>query len=687
MKIENILDSSNITPEWEDFYIEGVKLKILLDPLKSKSEIITTTAVELRLSISWGVNLLNQQTGDDSIYQIAQSFQDYLVKELSKVSFFYVENIEYYINRLERIKKQLKYVEKKDSHSLEMKQAEDQLEIAIKEMYKELHLLKNFLSANFNVETILINKIIKWSKGLFKEDYVSTIVKNIKSHSLDALISADIAGKIQMEVEKLFNRYYYHKYMSKSDKILSDYANSTGAVSSSLQIFTFGVFIGFIIMIISLIFLLSSHFNIDADTDLEYFQLFPIFRGVFLICTYMWLWAINVYYWNKNGINYKLVLQFDNHYSDLPTQLKRAAGLTTVVCVSMLYYFLIRTKTGDILQFVNFIPIKFTPLIGWIVFFVYMFFPSKDYFNYKGRMWFFRMIYYSFQLKEFIPCMWFMSQFASFAGGLRDLAYTFCYYYNFNLTPIEISAKCDERGFAILFFSLSPFFLRMIHSAKLAYYQGKYYPQFIISLRYFFSILATYLCSVMLMVDIKYLLYWFVAVLWSAMLSFYFDLKMDWGFLDKNSPNYPLRAKLCFKDRLFYHICIVMNFFGRFVWVLTVNPQLIYQLMRPQFVLTIFFFAELIRKAFWNFIYVENKHIIACSTFRATVLISLPFTIDEKNKDEYILKPEAKSDVDKVKDRLNKIRDHAELYAKKGKEEFVNQMIEISKLSLKDYIS
>lgn len=682
--IDSLLETSKITPEWEDFYIEGREITKILQPMKTKNQIVTSTASDLRLSMSWGISLLSSQVGEESILTQSDTFSKRIIKELTKVSFFYTENIEYYVKRLTKFKEQLTFIDKNDLTEKKMIKAYDQLELGLKEMYKELNLLRNFINSNFNIETILLNKYIKYTKGLIKEEDVNLILTKIKLHSLDTLVSQDAVGKISIEAEKLFSRYYYRKYTDDSDKILFKYISNPHSISSDWEVFFFGIYIGFIIMIILLIFIISSHFNIDTDTDFEYFLLFPIFRGVLLICTYIWLWGLNVYYWNKNGINFKLVLQFDEHYSELPTILQRAAGLTTIVLLSLLYYLLIRTKTAETLEFLNIIPIKFTPLIGWVVFFVYLFFPSQNYCNYKGRMWFFRMIWYSIKLKEFIPCMWFMSQFSSFAGGLRDLAYTFCYYYHYNHTPHEISKACDERGFGILFFSLIPFFIRMVHSAKLAYYQGHFYPQFIITLRYFFSILATFMLSVMLMVDLYYLLYWFIAVLWSALLSFYFDLKLDWGFLDKTSKNYPLREKLCFKDKGFYFFCMVFNLIGRFVWVIIINPQIIYKFMRPQFVLTIFFFAELVRKAIWNFIYVENKHIAACSTFRATRFVPFPFWKEEDGR--FLLKNETKEVIDKIKERINKIKESLFMYEEKGKEEFVQRIKSICKDNMRDYI-
>ncbi len=683
MNINDLLDSSSITPEWEDFYIDGKKIKQDLQDLKTKNDIITNAAADLRLSVNWGISLLESKNGETAIL-IAKSFESSMIKELNKVSFFYVENIEYYLFRLDKIKHQLKFNELQDNQNSSYEKAERQLELAIKELYKELGLLKNFLTVNFSIETILINKFLSYSKNVFGEELKSNIIKAIKSHSLDSIVNLDIAGKVQLETERIFARYFYKKYNKESNKIINDYALSSGSASSKLEMFSFGVFVGIMIMILIVILLISSHFNIKVDSDLEYFLLFPIFRGVLLICTYMWLWALNVYAFNKFGINYKLVFMFDDHYTDLTKQLRRASALTTIVLLSMLYYFLIRTKVSEIFEVFNIIPIKFTPLIGWFVFFGYMFFPSTHYCNYRGRKWFLRMIKYSVELREYMPSYWFMSQFSSMAGALRDLAYTICYYYHFNDNPLDISKACDERGFLILTFSLLPFIIRMVHTAKLAYNQKAVYPQFIVSLRYFFSMLATFLSSVMLMIDIKYLIYWLTAVVFSTLFSFYFDLKMDWGFLDKTSPNYPLRHKLCFKNKYFYYSCIVINFFGRIVWVLIINPQVIYMLMRPQFVLTIFFFVELIRKAFWNFIYVENKHILLCSTFRATVFIPLPYTKLEDG--EYVLKAENKTDVDKIKERINKIKESNEIQERKLKEEFYNKLISISKSKLKDYV-
>jgi hypothetical protein len=66
-----------------------------------------------------------------------------------------------------------------------------------------------------------------------------------------------------------------------------------------------------------------------TDNDNFYFY-FPMYRGLSLIIIYNWFLALNVYIWNKNYVNYKLVFKFNYHYSQLYYIIRRCSIFSLV---------------------------------------------------------------------------------------------------------------------------------------------------------------------------------------------------------------------------------------------------------------------------------------------------------------------------------------------------------------------
>ena len=66
--------------------------------------------------------------------------------------------------------------------------------------------------------------------------------------------------------------------------------------------------------------------------------------------------------------------------------------------------------------------------------------------------------------------------------------------------------------------------------------------------------------------EIKYFYLWVLAANVSTLYSYFWDLKMDWGFLQSNK-NYPLlRKHLSYNHPNAYYIAIIGNLILRFSW-------------------------------------------------------------------------------------------------------------------------
>ena len=70
--------------------------------------------------------------------------QSQIIIQLNKVYLFYTENMNYYLKRIRKISDQLKHI-KLNPEFIVHKQI---LELAIKELYKEVNMIKSFFELN-----------------------------------------------------------------------------------------------------------------------------------------------------------------------------------------------------------------------------------------------------------------------------------------------------------------------------------------------------------------------------------------------------------------------------------------------------------------------------------------------------------------------------------------------------------
>lgn len=358
--------------------------------------------------------------------EIQNNFLEQLLLELKKVEYFFSENLRYYKARLEKIKDQLDYIKKNKV----FKAFKENLEIALKEMNKELTVMKGFIELNLKAKIKILKKYKKFTKFCYNkldvQDQAEKFIENSKLKEPLKLLS-----EVQADIEKNFYVNFFDKYSFNALKKLKDYAQPV--YFTQQQSFYFGFFVGLLMILIILCLLIAGHFKIDMDDDAEFKTIFPIFRGFSIICFYFWLLGINVYAWNKAHINYRLCFSFKNHYSDVISIFKRAALFSTVFVLMILCYMIVRTQIPIIIDLVGFMPLEVIPLICWIVLLFYLFFPYKV-FNYQGRLYLFNLFVESCAtifIKSEFKHIWFTDQLTSMIGPLRDIEYTTCYYFHY----------------------------------------------------------------------------------------------------------------------------------------------------------------------------------------------------------------------------------------------------------------
>jgi hypothetical protein len=160
---------------------------------------------------------------------------------------------------------------------------------------------------------------------------------------------------------------------------------SQGRLVSDKEFFFFGFFLGLCGSIIVVMFALAWIGGLSADDDALFKTVFPVFRGMGILIIYLWLLCWNVYVWTNYNINYKLIFKFSFHYSTLSEILRRSAVFTAVFLSMFLWYIASRMNIESWQAELNIIPRNLLPLITWLIFLGYLFYPSQNYFNAEGR--------------------------------------------------------------------------------------------------------------------------------------------------------------------------------------------------------------------------------------------------------------------------------------------------------------
>jgi len=325
---------------------------------------------------------------------------------------------------------------------------------------------------------------------------------------------------------------------------------------------------------------------------------------------------------------------------------------------------IIRTQIPIFLPVVNQLPVEILPLICWLMLIIYLLFPVKNSFNYQGRIYTLKLFVESmlsiFNKIEFRH-VWFTDQITSFIGPIRDAEYTLCYYTYFNSPFQEKKLLCSSTRNVVLFIGIFPHFIRILQCFRIMIDTDKYSPQIWNAGKYGFAILTAAFSFFFTIYPHFYLLWWISAII-STIYSFYWDIKYDFGFLEKGD-NYPLRNKLSYNNKFFYYAVLLLNCCLRFMWVLSTSPEIVFQWIRPEFVSLLIFSMEVIRRGFWNFIRVELKHIELCKEFKVTNDVELPFKKNERG--EFVLRNTNIVDIMKISkkldklDRLEKIKIHS----------------------------
>ena len=646
---------------WEDFYINYYTMFKILEPEYKKYKEYQKKRLEKELqSLQYSKNvdnepLLERQGVDERINlresnKIRERFRDQLLLELQKVDFFYNQNVNKVIRpKIKEIKEQIKHGIKVN----EFKMNSDSFELALKETYKDIYLTRKFIETNLEIKDKLMKKYKKYfliephsiheSRKKFDSDINNQVIMEEElenedennNDEIDSIINNFIMYKsaigaahetlknLEEEVMQSFVRNFTYKYKSKTEKVLKHYVIIDSLTES--QSFYLGFFIGLMLFQLGIICTLAWYYDIDMDRDVEFKSVFPMFRGFFIVCLYWWVHGLNILIWTKADISYRVIFQIESQYSTPIEIFKTAAVFTFILLSCVLVYMIKRIYAGAFFGMFDPIPINTLPLICWGSLLVYIFCPF-DIWNYSGRDFLGQLAkesFGSFLLKTSFRHVFFMGQMCSFIAPLRDIEYTVCYYAYYDAPLWAKIEYCKKTRGVYFFIAFLPNFLRILQNIKEIYDTKKLFPKAFSIFNYCLSI-SVALLSFLWPQHPSLHIFWLIFTFISSCCSFAWDIIIDFGFFEKGD-NYPLRNKLYYKPKIIYYLIAIYDFVLRFFWLLTISPEVLGTLFRPETLSIILNSFEITRRGCWNILKVENKHIDISKEFKVSNDIELPF--------------------------------------------------------------
>ena len=651
--------SKSFIKVWEDFYINYLALFGILDPVYKKYKEQKKKRIEKQyISLNFSKNidsepLLDSPSNDKDkselklAKKVSEKFKEQFLAELKKVEFFYDQNL------TKSIFPKIKELKEQINHSIkinEFRVHKETFEMAIKEAYKDIHLIYKFVETNFEIKDKLLKKYRKYL-GIYSRDKkkdpkdknneiimedeqendeneenieeVESSIKNFITFQSKIGNAKEILDSLKEEVTQLFVQNFSSKYSSKSEKELKKCVQNNNFTES--QSFYLGFFIGLLIFELSIICIIAWYYDIDMDNDPDFKSVFPMFRGFFIVCLYWWMHGVNILVWTKADISYKIIFQVDNDASSPIEIFKRAAFFTFILLTSVLIYMIKRIWTGVFFGILDPIPIHRIPLICWVSLLLVIFMPFRIW-NYSGRAWLGKLAkesFTSFLFKTGFRHVYFMSQLCSFIAPMRDIEYTICYYAYYDAPLWAKKEYCKKTRGIYFFIAFFPNFIKILQSIREIKESKKLFPKI-------YSIMNCCLSITVALLSFLWPQYPSLRILWviftfiSSCSSFTWDILIDFGFFEKGK-NYPLRNKLYYRPKIIYYFICIYDFILRFFWLLTISPEVLGTLFRPETLSIILNSFEITRRGCWNIIKIENKHIDISKEFKVSNDVELPY--------------------------------------------------------------
>jgi hypothetical protein len=384
------------------------------------------------------------------------------------------------------------------------------------------------------------------------------------------------------------------------------------------------------------VIILGAHLHDSQSTKpLAWRQALFLYRSTFLIVLHIILVGINVYGWSSSGVNHVLIFEIDprNH---LTYQQFLEIGTFLFVLWFLSFMGFILSSYFDFHPFIQ--PLGFVTLI-----LLFLFNPTPTLYHH-ARFWFLKTLgrvicapFYRVGFADF----WLGDQLTSLELIFFDIEYFFCFYiYDVGWWPVYSSSP--TRGLfcygwlqALLqtVLMILPSWFRFAQCLRRYRDTKQKFPHLVNAGKYAsgFFVIGTNAARRATAIHYQdptlnpFLYIWIVATFIGATYKVIWDLKMDWGFFDKNAgENKFLRDQIVYPSKFYYYVAILEDIIFRYIWIINVFMQ--FRTTSAEYADVsgfIFGLIEIFRRFIWNYFRLENEHLNNCGEFRAVRDISI----------------------------------------------------------------
>ena len=612
---------SLILSEWQDFYIDYKKILKILNPKISKEKKEENNSCNNIDNTLEEKLLNNNEQNEEENKGINSIFKKYITQlnlDKNKIDFF--DNLlqnKRHNKRFEEIIEQLKYIEKNETIKIFKKQ----LFQSLKNLYREIsNYDKYYLKVNYSIMTDVINpeeeKLIN-QNDLMKNNEDYEALKKIKNEiSLFFEKSKEYSTNFLSQIKEQYEYYScQNKDEDNSDDDNDNLLNNNSLPNEKrlikarlkLKLFRISCWVMFILIFLCS-FIYFFYLNIDIDEDPELRSVFPMYRTYGIICLYLWFIGLNIKTWEDIKINYRALFSFKINKNSIINIWLCASVFCSFLFLAFLLYFITRTPIGINFGLNLYNIVDILPALIWLSLLLYFFCPFKI-LNYEGRnnvKKLFSECIASILIPIEFKHIWFMDQLTSLIGPMRDIEYTFCYY-SYYVNHFETrQLYCSSSRVVYLIIAIFPNLFRCLQVGRQMIDNQKVFPYIFNIGKYTFNIIVATFSFLSQFHQVFYF-FWLANAFISGCYSSFWDLKMDWGYFE-GCNNFPLRKKNKFKNKFLCILSIPIDIILRFLWMLSISPEIMSQYIRPEFLALVLYTLEMIRRAIWNFIRVEFEH-------------------------------------------------------------------------------
>eukprot|EP00941_MAST-03F_sp_MAST-3F-sp1_P001792 g1792.t1 len=465
-------------------------------------------------------------------------------------------------------------------------------------LYREMRYLDNFAHVNSGACKAVLNALRLAGGGIEKrkfgeENSVSLITEAAEKHFIknSAIFNDDDpTGSLKEEMERHVQTYA--RFFCHGDEMLAKQRLLVKTHEHSLDwnLVLIGAQVGMLCLLVCWI-LFDIYFS-KNDIDIHKVDegVIRIFRFVGCCLLFFCLWGVSVHIWNLGRVNYIYILGLDPHAQSSPDEfLLRATRYSFVYLLFALFYLKSIKEELSLPFAVHWLPL----LLYMVCIFLLLRAVSRTIFVKNGDTYeidlsnSILLTIAQIFVSPFSKVTFFHSYLADVMSSLvkvfQDFIYATCFIAHSGAVLGKTNTSCGDTWIVqrVMFpvVAVLPVFFRLMQSFRRYYETRIIFPELFNAIKYAIShcVVVIGLCHPYFKEAVGihhsvtfYQVLYILFVATSTMYGWLWDIYVDWGLGQKEYDG--LRKRRMYPFTKMYYVAIILDFFLRYCWVLTLVP-------------------------------------------------------------------------------------------------------------------